>query len=227
MIRNFPYRDRHEAGEVLGEALREELGTAEAVVLALPRGGVPVGFRVAQALDAPLDVLLVQRLAVPGQPELAMGAISACGFEMLNQALVAEFGLTPFEIAAVADRELVELERREALYRQGRDALDFRGRIAVLVDDGLASAFTMRAAAAAVRECDPSRIVVAAPVGAGEACEEVAAQVSALVCPFRPSPFNAVGAWYLDYSPTTDEEVCDCVRAAARGSEASRVAHAH
>lgn len=211
----MPYRDRIEAGEVLAEHVLKETAGTDAVVLALPRGGVPVGLEVARALDAPLEVFVVRKLGVPGQEELAMGAIAAGGFTLLNERLVASLGVTPGQIAEVTTREEEELRRREALYRGHRPTRSVHGRVAILVDDGLATGFTMRAAVAAVRELGPKRLIVAVPVGAPDTCEELAREVDRVICPLQPEPFQAVGLWYHDFAPTTDDEVRDCLAAAA------------
>lgn len=210
------YQDRREAGRVLGAQLRERGPLIDPVVLALARGGVPVGFEVARALDAPLDVFVVRKLGVPQQPEFAMGAIASGGFEVLNDPLIAELGITPLEIASVADREVAELARREALYRRGRPPIDVRGHTCILVDDGLATGFTMRAAIAAVRHCGARRLIVAVPVGSPETCAELASEVDEVVCPLQPEALQAVGRWYEDFSPTSDREVHECLAGAER-----------
>jgi predicted phosphoribosyltransferase len=209
------YRDRREAGEILAAQVQEHAEPGPTVVLALPRGGVPVGFEVARTLDAPLDVFVVRKLGVPGHEELAMGAIAAGGFKVLNEPLVAQLGITRREIDDVTARETAELERREALYRENRPPMSIRGRVAVLVDDGLATGFTMRAAIAAIRKHRPARLIVAVPVGAPETCEELSREVDTLICPLQPEPFHAVGLWYRDFSPTTDDEVREYLAAAA------------
>lgn len=208
------YRDRREAGRMLASHL-SHYAAAQPVVLALPRGGVPVGLEVARALDAPLDVFVVRKLGVPAHEELAMGAIASGGFEVLNEPVVEQLGISRTQVAEVAGRERRELERRESLYRADRPAVDVRGRVVVLVDDGLATGSSMRAAIRAMRELRVKRLVVAAPVGAVETCNELAREVDALVCPLRPEPFQAVGLWYEDFSATTDEEVRECLAAAA------------
>lgn len=210
------YQDRREAGRVLGAHLHERAPLIDPVVLALPRGGVPVGFEVARAIDAPLDVFVVRKLGVPQQPEFAMGAIASGGFEVLNKPLIAELGITPFEIASVADREVAELARRENLYRHGRPPIDVRGHTCILVDDGLATGFTMRAAIAAVRHGGARRLLVAVPVGSPETCADLAAEVDEVVCPLQPEALHAVGWWYDDFSPTSDHEVHECLAAAGQ-----------
>jgi putative phosphoribosyl transferase len=219
-LRTQAYRDRTEAGEILGEHVRHELGaSADAVVLALPRGGVPVGFAVARVLGAVLDVFLVRKLGVPGHEELAMGAIATGGFQVLNERLIAEAGVTENEIAAVTEREAAELLRREAFYRADRPRVTLTDRLVLLVDDGLATGFSMRAAIAAVRERGPRRIVVAVPVGAADTCAEIEREIGTVICPLQPDPFHAVGLWYYDFTQTTDDEVRECLAAAARNTE--------
>jgi len=201
----FP--DRAGAGRELAARLGDLADAAGVVVLALPRGGVPVAQPVAQALGAPLDVLLVRKLGVPRQPELAMGAIATGGVRVLHQAVVDALGITPDVVDAVAAREGAELARREKAYRDGRPPLDVAGRTVVVVDDGLATGSTMRAAVAALRALRAGRIVVAVPVGARETCRELAAAADEVVCVEAPADFQAVGQWYDDFSPTTDDEI--------------------
>lgn len=210
-----PYLDRREAGQILAAHIRERYIAADPIVLALPRGGVPVGFEVARALDAPLDILVVRKLSVPRQPELVMGAIASGGYELLNRPLVDRLGISPLQIAETADREMGELRRRETLYRAGRTPLDVNGRFVILVDDGLATGFTLRAAMGALRECGVRRLMVALPVGSEHACTEIARDVETLICPFLPDSFHAVDLWYKNFAPTTDREVQECLVAAA------------
>jgi len=176
-------------------------------VLALPRGGVPVGYEVARALEAPLDVFLVRKLGVPGHEELAMGAIASGGVRVVNEDVARMLGLREDVLDAVAAREQQELQRREQLYRDDRPPADVRGRTVILVDDGLATGSTMRAAVAALRRKGASHIVVAAPVGAAETCEAFAAEADDAICARTPEPFYAVGLWYEDFSQTSDDEV--------------------
>jgi predicted phosphoribosyltransferase len=192
-------------------------------VLALPRGGVPVALEVARALDAPLDVFVVRKLGLPGHEELAMGAIATGGVRVLNREVIDVHGVPPALIAAVGARENEELRRRERRYRGQRPPPDVRGRTVILVDDGLATGSTMRAAVLALRRLEPARIVVAVPVGDATTCEEFAADADEVVCARTPEPFGAVGLWYDDFSQTTDEEVRELLerlaeerRAAAR-----------
>jgi predicted phosphoribosyltransferase len=176
-------------------------------VLALPRGGVVVGFELARELGLPLDIQLVRKLGVPGREELAMGAIAGDGTRVLNSALIAQLGITEQEIASIAVRERRELERRERAYRDGRAAMDVSGRTVILVDDGLATGATMRVAALAVRARRPGRIVVAVPVGAKDVCDMLAEIVDEVVCPAGSGTFPAVGAAYDDFSQVSDDEV--------------------
>ena len=201
------FRDRAEAGRQLAEELREYAGRNDVVVLGLPRGGVPVAFEVAQALGAPLDVFLVRKLGVPGHEELAMGAVASGGVRVLNEELVRRLGLSAQELDEVVAREEAELERREAAYRGGRPRPDLRGKVAILVDDGLATGATMRAAVEALRREGPAKLMVAVPTGAEESCEDLRPLVDELVCLTTPQPFYAVGLWYDDFTPTTDDEV--------------------
>lgn len=225
MIEERPYRNRREAGRILAEHVREQMDTADTVVLALPRGGVPVGFEVARALGAPLDVFVVRKLGVPQQPELAMGAIASGGVKIMNEAVVADLGITEKEIAAVADRETAELARREKSYRDNRPPIDVHGRVVILIDDGLATGSTMRAAIAAVRQRRPGRLVVAVPVGAKDTCTDLASEVDALICPLQPEALMAIGAWYEDFSQTTDEDVRKSLAAAIREDFAHAAHH--
>jgi putative phosphoribosyl transferase len=202
----FP--DRAHAGRALGERLREQYaGTPNLLVLGLPRGGVPVAYEVARALDAPLDVFVVRKLGVPGHEELAMGAIASGGTRVLNETVVSALGLGEQEIARAAAAERTELARRERAYRGDRGPVDASGRTVVLVDDGLATGSTMRAAVLALRAQHPERLVVAVPVAAYQTCEELRDVADDVVCLLTPEPFYAVGAWYEDFTPTSDEEV--------------------
>jgi putative phosphoribosyl transferase len=208
------YADRREAGRELASALREHVAGQDAVILGLPRGGVPVAYEVAMALAAPLDVFLVRKLGVPGYEELAMGAIASGGVRVLNVEVVERLGIDEETIDAVSARELEELDRRERLYRDGRPPPDLTERTAVLVDDGLATGSTMRAAAAALREAGAGRTIAAAPVGAAATCRSLRDIADAVVCAQSPQDFMAVGVWYTDFTQTTDEEVCELLRLA-------------
>jgi predicted phosphoribosyltransferase/dienelactone hydrolase len=210
------YRDRGHAGQVLATRLAEYAGRGDVLVLALPRGGVPVGFEVAKALGAPLDVFLVRKLGVPGHEEFAFGAIASGGVRVLNEDVVRELGIPAWMIEAVAAREGEELARRERQYRGTRPAPDVRDRGVILVDDGLATGASMRAAAVALRHQGAARIVVAVPIGAPQTCDAFRDQVDDVVCAITPEPFHAVGLWYDDFSQTSDEEVRDLLRRAER-----------
>jgi predicted phosphoribosyltransferase len=185
-------------------------------VLALPRGGVPVGFKVAQALHAELDVFLVRKLGVPGHEELAMGAIATGGVVFLNDDVIENLHIPPAVIETVAVTERRELDQRERLYRDDRPPPDVHGRTVILVDDGLATGSTMRAAVKALRLQDPSRVVVAVPVAARQTCDLLRTEVDDVVCAYTPEPFYAVGLWYDDFSPTSDEQVRDLLDRSAR-----------
>jgi putative phosphoribosyl transferase len=212
-----PFESRREAGQALAAKLGRYAQRSDVVVLGLPRGGVPVAYEIAQALIAPLDVFLVRKLGLPGNDELAMGAIASGGVRVLNAEVIHSAGISPAAFAAVARREQEELARRERLYRGQRPAPLVTGRIAMLVDDGLATGSTMGAAVEAVQRMAPARIVIAVPVGAAETCEEFRAQVDDVVCLLTPEPFLAVGAWYADFTQTSDDEVRELLgRSAAR-----------
>jgi erythromycin esterase-like protein/predicted phosphoribosyltransferase len=201
----FP--NRREAGRLLATKLAHYAGRPDVIVLALPRGGVPVAYEVARALGAPLDVFVVRKLGVPGYEELAMGAVATGGVRVLNKEIVDRLGIPDQLIDAVAARELQELMRRERVYRDGRPPPDVRGRTVILVDDGLATGATMHAAIQALRQQNPSRIVVAVPTASPETCEEMKTEADDVICALTPEPFEAVGRWYQDFSQTSDEEV--------------------
>ena len=200
------FLDRADAGLQLVGALSSYAGRSDVIVLALPRGGVPVAYEVARELRAPLDVFLVRKLGVPGHPELAMGAIAEGGVEVLNDEIIHELAIPQSLVQQVAVRERMELDRRDALYRNGRPLPAVRGRIVVLVDDGLATGSTMQAAVTALRRLEPARIVVAVPVGAQETCDRLGRFADEVVCLIAPEPFQAVGLWYEEFTQTTDEE---------------------
>jgi predicted phosphoribosyltransferase len=218
------FKDRREAGRALGDALRPRLfGRGDVVVLGLPRGGIPVAYEVARALDAPLDAFLVRKLGVPNQPELAMGAVAAGGVCVLDEDILDRLRIPAEEIARVAARERAELVRREQAFRGDLPDPDVKGRTVVLVDDGLATGSTLRAAARALRRLAPARVIAAVPVGAEESCRAIADEVDEVACLTTPSPFRAVGLAYDDFEQTTDDEVRDLL-ARARGARASREA---
>jgi putative phosphoribosyl transferase len=215
------FRNRFEAGRRLAAALEGYAGGRNLLVLALPRGGVPVAFEVARALKAPLDVMLVRKLGVPGHEELAMGAIASGGIRILSEDVIAAFGITDRVIAAVAAQEQEELDRREKLYRDDRAPPLIRGRTVILVDDGLATGSTMRAAALAIRAQNPEHLTVAVPVAPAETCAALRREVDDVICAVSPEPFFAVGNWYEDFSQTTDEEVHQLLERAGSLPEAA------
>lgn len=210
------FRNRVEAGQMLAKRLAKYVNRPEVLVLALPRGGVPVGFEVAQALNAPLDVFVVRKLGVPGHEELAMGAIASGGVRVLNGSVVEGLNIPDDLIDAVAAQESQELERRERAYRDDRSAPDVQGRTVILVDDGIATGSTMKAAVEALRQLEAGRIVVAAPTAALSTVREMRGDVDELVAVMTPADFMGVGQWYEDFSQTTDEEVRELLE---RGSK--------
>jgi putative phosphoribosyl transferase len=209
------FHDRSEAGRLLAEKLAQYADRPDVLVLALPRGGVPVGYEVARALHVPMDVFIVRKLGVPGHEEFAMGAVATGGVRVLNDQVVSALGIPGYVIDAVAKWEQQELERRERLYRGNRPTPDVRGKTVILVDDGLATGSTMLAAVRALRQQRPGRIVVAAPVAASDTCELLKEEVDEVVCAVTPEPFYAVGLWYRDFSQTSDEEVRELLERSA------------
>ncbi len=201
------FRDRREGGRLLAGKLTADANRPDVLVLALPRGGVPVAYEVARALQAPLDVFLVRKLGVPGHEELAMGALATDGVPILNEEVVEALRIPGSIIDEVAAEELEELKRRERLYRGSRPPPDLRDRTVILVDDGLATGATMRAAIRALRQQQPARIVVAVPTASPYTCEALRAEVDEVVCAMTPRPFFSLGHWYDDFTQTTDEEV--------------------
>ena len=201
------FRDRFDAGETLAQLLRDFAGRPDVEVLALPRGGVPVGYVVARDLGVPLDVFVVRKLGTPGQPELAMGAIASGGVRVLNREVVEALGIPDSSIEEVTRSEEEELRRRERQYRGERPPLDVRGKTVILVDDGLATGSTMRAAAAALRKAGAARIVIAVPVASRATCDQLRQEGHEVLCATTPEPFFAVGQWYKDFEQTTDAEV--------------------
>jgi putative phosphoribosyl transferase len=201
------FRDRTEAGRLLAQRLRGYAGRDDVVVFALPRGGVPVAYEVAKELGARLAIFVVRKLGVPGYEELAMGAIASGGVVVLDEGLLQRLGIGRTQIHDAIAREAQELERREEAYDGRRAATKLDGKTVILVDDGLATGSTMRAAATAVRELNPERVVVAVPVAAAETCDEFRDVVDEVVCQVTPAPFHSVGLWYDDFSQTSDDEV--------------------
>jgi putative phosphoribosyl transferase len=215
----LPFRDRREAGRVLAERLAHYRGRPDLLVLALPRGGVAVGFEVAHALEAPLDVFVVRKLGFPGHEEYAMGAIASGGVRFMNPMPGIE--VSPEALDQVVAREQAELARRERLYRGDRPLLELRGRTVIVVDDGLATGATMSAAVLAIRQQGPARLVVAVPVGAAQTCRSLREQADDVVCVTMPTPFRAVGLWYRDFPQASDDEVHDLLAEARREREAT------
>jgi predicted phosphoribosyltransferase len=215
------FRDRREAGRLLAAKLSAYANRPDVVVLALPRGGVPVAAEVARALAAPLDIFVVRKLGVPAHEELAFGAIATGGVRVLNKEIVEALHIPEHVIDAMAAKEQEELVRRERVYRGDRPPLDVRGRTVILVDDGLATGATMQAAIKALRQQQPARIVVAVPTASPETCDELKTEVDEVICATTPDPFYAVGLWYEDFSQTTDEEVRELL---ARSTGAGRAA---
>lgn len=213
------FLDRRDAGRMLAKGLAPQVARDDVLVLGLPRGGVPVAFEVATALRAPLDVFVVRKLGVPGQEELAMGALASGGLRVLNQDVVQTLDIPPETIDLVARREAEELSRRERLYRGDRLPLDPAGQTVILIDDGLATGSTMRAAAAAIRQRGPARLIVAVPVAARQTCDQLRREVDEVVCAAMPSPFLAVGQWYAEFDQTSDDEVRELLRRAEAASQ--------
>jgi putative phosphoribosyl transferase len=210
------YRDRTEAGQILAQHVIANVHDVNPLVLALPRGGVPVAFQVARALRAELDIFLVRKLGLPGHEELAIGAIASGGVRVLNRELIEELQLSEGLIDRITAIEEQELERRERLYRENRPPLVVRDRTVILIDDGLATGASMMAGVRALRPQNPHRIIVAVPVAAPETCQEFRAHADEIICPATPEPFGAVGAWYEDFSQTSDDEVRELLERAAR-----------
>jgi putative phosphoribosyl transferase len=215
------FRDRRDAGRLLASTLSNYAGGRDVTVLALPRGGVPVAYEVARRLGAPLDVFVVRKLGVPGHEELAMGALASGGVRVLNDEVVQGLGIPKSTIDAVVAKETSELERRERAYRGDRRPLDVSGQTAILIDDGLATGSTMRAAVAGLRRRQPRRIVVAVPVAAQSTCDELAAEVDDIICAVTPEPFYAVGLWYEDFAQTGDDEVRELLEDASASLESA------
>lgn len=215
-IRLTLYANRRDAGQKLAQELKEYKGHDRVIVLALPRGGVPVAYEVAQALDVPLDIFLVRKLGVPGQEELAMGAIASGGVRVLNREVIQALNIPGNVVHAAVEREQRELERREREYRNDLPRPVLQGKIVILIDDGLATGASMRAAVAGVRAQDPDKIIVAVPAGALETCQQFELYADEVICATTPQPFHGVGIWYDDFGQTSDEEVRDLLRQASQ-----------
>ena len=214
------FTDRRHAGRVLASRLTKYAGRNDVIVLALPRGGVPVASEVASALSAPMDVFLVRKLGTPGHRELAMGAIASGGVRVVNEDVVRWYGISEAAIDRIAREEQEELERRERAYRDDRPAPDLTNKIVVLIDDGLATGSTMRAAAQAVQAHRPARVVIAVPVGAPQTCAELAVSADEVICVRMPEPFSAVGQWYLNFEQTDDAEVRELLQKSTAAPQA-------
>lgn len=215
------FENRREAGRKLAEKLEHYAKRDDVIALALPRGGVPVAYEVAAALELPLDVLIVRKLGAPGHRELAMGAVASGGVRVVNEAIVASLGVSPAALEATAQEELRELRRRELRYRGERPPLSLAGRTVLLIDDGVATGASMRAALSALQRLEPARIVVAVPTAAKDACQALEQQADEVVCLMTPEPYHAVGAWYREFPQTSDEEVRRLLEMAARGTDPS------
>jgi putative phosphoribosyl transferase len=212
----LPFRDRYDAGRWLAQKLKIYANRPDVLALALPRGGVPVAYEVARELKAALDVFIVRKLGVPGHEELAMGAIATGGITVLNPEVIEGLRIPPHVIEAVVAKEMEELKRRERLYRGDRPPPQVFDRTVILIDDGLATGATMRAAAQALREQQPACLIIAVPVAAPSTCEALQTEANEVICAVTPEPFYAVGLWYADFSPTTDEEVRELLQRAAQ-----------
>jgi putative phosphoribosyl transferase len=218
-VLQLPLTNRIEAGRLLADALQFYAGGSDVLILALPRGGVPVAFEVARKLNVPLDLMLVRKLGVPGQRELAMGALASGGSKVMNQELVESLRLSEATLQAVINEEEQELERRERAYRGNRPPPDVQDRRVILVDDGLATGATMRVAIAALRQQQPARIIVAIPVAPSSTVEKLRQEADEVFCLATPEPFFAISRWYVDFSQTSDEEVRDLLDQAWHESE--------
>jgi len=215
------FRDRSQAGQLLARHLQHYTGRSDVVVLALPRGGVPVAYEIARALKAPMEVFVVRKLGVPGDEELAVGAIASGGVRVLSGKLIAELGLTDEDIERTTARELAELNRRERIFRGDRPFPSLEGRVVILVDDGIATGATMRAAIRAVRAHRPAQVSVAVPVAAPQALQALRPEVDELICPLTPDPLTGIGAWYQDFAQLQDAEVIAYLRRAHANSNAA------
>jgi predicted phosphoribosyltransferase len=210
------FKDRRDAGRILAQKLSAYAGRSDVIVSALPRGGVPVAYEVALALNAPLDIFIVRKLGLPGQAELAIGAIASGGIRVLNEDIIRALAVPEEVVNLVARQELQELERREQLYRGDRPALEVRDRTVIVIDDGLATGASMRAAVTGLRALHPARIVIAVPTAAPETCDAFKFEVDEIVCTITPQPFEGVGRWYEDFTQITDEQVRTFLEEATR-----------
>jgi len=217
------FEDRFDAGRFLAQQLKHHAGKPNVTVLALPRGGVPVAFEIARALGAPLDVFVVRKLGAPGYEELAMGAIATGGVRVFNEEVIQHLGVSESWIEASIQEQQEELQRREEAYRGDRAPVEIENHTVILVDDGLATGASMRAAVRALRLRHPAAITVAVPIGSRDTCDQFRAQVEEVVCARTPEPFHAVGAWYRNFTQTTDEEVRDLLNRAAHEQRVRRV----
>jgi putative phosphoribosyl transferase len=215
------FRNRSEAGKLLASKLTQYANRPDVLVLGIPRGGVPVAFEVATALNAPLDICLVRKLGVPGNQELAMGAIAAGGFQVLNEELLDWLRISGHTIAEVAEREFQELQRHDRIYRGDRSLPQIRDRIVILVDDGLATGSMMRAAIGVLKPQQPHCIIIAIPVAPLDTCDRLRSEVDEVVCLMTPEHFCGIGLWYEDFAPTTDEEVCELLNVATSNPQCS------
>jgi putative phosphoribosyl transferase len=220
------FKNRHDAGRILARKLADYAGGDDVIVLGLPRGGVPVAYEVATELQVPLDVFVVRKIGAPYQPEFAIGAIASDGICVLDREALAQLDVAQSQLASIIGRERLELERRDTLYRAYRPFPDLAGRVVVIVDDGLATGATMRVAVEAVRVRHPARIIAAAPVASGLACEALREVADDCVCAASPEPFYGVGRWYDDFSQTTDQEVITLLDSASRRKTLATASHA-
>jgi putative phosphoribosyl transferase len=216
------FNDRTDAGKRLSERLFEYANREDVLILALPRGGVPVAFEVAKELNLKMDIFIVRKLGVPGNEELAMGAIASGNIRVLNEDVIRSFRIPQKAIDEATANELGELERRERIYRKNRPVPKISGSTVILIDDGLATGATMRAAVAAVKTKNPAKVIIAVPVAAPDTCSDFGSEVDEVMCVATPEPFYGVGAWYEDFSQTTDKEVCDLLDRATKIKPESR-----